>query len=131
MGVMDGVRKKGQRGLTKQERLDAAVAKVEEKMKKLEVVLATKVTAVHEKLIQEYEDHIQFLSDVATGKHKEAMMANRIKCAELLIKRVDELKEALEMEEISGEDLKDDEVDEGLVDKDGNNNIISFDIQSV
>jgi hypothetical protein len=96
--IMDGVRKRG--GLTTQERLDSKLVKVEEKMKKLEVVLATKVTAVHEKLIQEYEDHIQFLSDVATGKHKEATMANRIKCAELLIKRVDELKEALEMDQV-------------------------------
>ncbi|CAL9986212.1 hypothetical protein VPHF99_0305 [Vibrio phage F99] len=76
------------------------------KMKELEVVLATRVTAAHEKLVTEFEDHIAFISRVARGEEKGATMSNRIKCAEMMIKRVDELKEKLELEEIDANSLE-------------------------
>ena len=76
------------------------------KMKELEVVLATRVTAAHEKLVTEFEEHIAFISRVARGEEKGATMSNRIKCAEMMIKRVDELKENLEMEEIDADSLE-------------------------
>ncbi|CAM0065560.1 hypothetical protein VPH184E373B_0287 [Vibrio phage 184E37-3b] len=77
------------------------------KMKELEVVLATRVTAAHEKLVTEFEEHIAFISRVARGEEKGATMSNRIKCAEMMIKRVDELQEALGVEGISKDDLSD------------------------
>ena len=76
------------------------------KMKELEVVLATRVTAAHEKLVTEFEDHIAFISRVARGEEKGATMSNRIKCAEMMIKRVDELQQALGVDEIDADSLE-------------------------
>ncbi|CAM0068491.1 hypothetical protein MYOV085v1_p0130 [Vibrio phage 355E48.1] len=82
------------------------------KMKELEVVLATRVTAAHEKLVTEFEEHIAFISRVARGEEKGATMSNRIKCAEMMIKRVDELQEALGVDDVTGSELVGEEVDD-------------------
>ena len=97
------------------------------KMKELEVVLATRVTAAHEKLVTEFEDHIAFISDVAYGRVKGATVNNRMKAAEMMIKRVDELKEKLELEEIDANSLEDPLGESGEGDSDGHDeNVIQF-----
>lgn len=100
------------KGTDKQAMLTKRMDEAELKMKELEVVLATRVTAAHEKLVTEFEEHIAFISRVAKGEEKGATMSNRIKCAEMMIKRVDELKEKLDVDEVDAESLKgvDDEV---------------------
>jgi hypothetical protein len=103
--IKDGVRKRG--APPKDVQLANKMAQAELKMKELEVVLATRVTAAHEKLVTEFEEHIAFISRVARGEEEGATMSNRIKCAEMMIKRVDELKDKLELDEISKEDLSD------------------------
>ena len=95
------------KGTDKQAMLSKRMDEAELKMKELEVVLATRVTAAHEKLVTEFEDHIAFISDVAYGRVKGATVNNRMKAAEMMIKRVDELKENLEMEEIRTDALTD------------------------
>ena len=101
------------KGTDKQAMLAKRMDEAELKMKELEVVLATRVTAAHEKLVTEFEEHIAFISRVAKGEEKGATMANRIKCAEMMIKRVDELKEKLDVD-IDPESLEgvEDDVDE-------------------
>lgn len=94
------------KGTDKQAMLAKRMDEAELKMKELEVVLATRVTAAHEKLVTEFEEHIAFISRVAKGEEKGATMANRIKCAEMMIKRVDELKEKLDVDEVNPEDLE-------------------------
>ena len=101
--------KKRGRGRPKKEvELANKMEAAELKMKELEVVLATRVTAAHEKLVTEFEEHIAFISRVARGEEKGATMSNRIKCAEMMIKRVDELKEKLELDEVDPEELSED-----------------------
>lgn len=94
------------KGTDKQAMLAKRMDEAELKMKELEVVLATRVTAAHEKLVTEFEEHIAFISRVAKGEEKGASMSNRIKCAEMMIKRVDELKEKLELDEVDAESLE-------------------------
>ncbi|AUR91669.1 coil containing protein [Vibrio phage 1.161.O._10N.261.48.C5] len=102
------------KGTDKQAMLAKRMDEAELKMKELEVVLATRVTAAHEKLVTEFEEHIAFISRVARGEEKGATMSNRIKCAEMMIKRVDELKDKLEMEEVDANSLEmDDPLGEG------------------
>jgi len=96
------------KGTDKQQMLARKMDEAELKMKELEVVLATRVTAAHEKLVKEFEEHIAFISRVALGEEKDATMANRIKCAEMMIRRVDELKDKLEMDEIDADNLSED-----------------------
>ena len=93
------------KGTDKQAMLAKRMDEAELKMKELEVVLATRVTAAHEKLVTEFEEHIAFISRVARGEEKGATMSNRIKCAEMMIKRVDELQEALGVEDVTGSEL--------------------------
>ncbi len=101
------------KGTDKQAMLAKRMDEAELKMKELEVVLATRVTAAHEKLVTEFEEHIAFISRVAKGEELGATMSNRIKCAEMMIKRVDELRDALEVD-IDPESLEgvEDEVDD-------------------
>ena len=129
--IKGSVRKRG--APPKEQQLANKMAQAELKMKELEVVLATRVTAAHEKLVTEFEDHIAFISRVARGEEKGATMSNRIKCAEMMIKRVDELQEALGVEDVTGSELMGEEDVDGstLVDEHGNNNIISFEILKV
>jgi len=95
------------KGTDKQAMLAKRMDEAELKMKELEVVLATRVTAAHEKLVTEFEEHIAFISRVARGEEKGATMSNRIKCAEMMIKRVDELRIALGVDDVSKDDLSD------------------------
>ncbi|AGN51468.1 hypothetical protein VPLG_00029 [Vibrio phage eugene 12A10] len=93
------------KGTDKQAMLTKRMDEAELKMKELEVVLATRVTAAHEKLVTEFEDHIAFISRVARGEEKGATMSNRIKCAEMMIKRVDELQQVLGVDDVTGSEL--------------------------
>ena len=103
------------------------MAAAELKMKELEVVLATRVTAAHEKLVTEFEEHIAFISRVARGEEKGATMSNRIKCAEMMIKRVDELQEALGVDDIDAESLDDPLGERSEGNSDGHDeNVIQF-----
>ena len=131
--MAEAKRKAGRpKGTDKQAMLSKRMDEAELKMKELEVVLATRVTAAHEKLVTEFEDHIAFISRVARGEEKGATMANRINCATMMIKRVDELQEALGVDDVTGSELVGEEVDDNtLVDEHGNNNIISFEILKV
>jgi len=95
---MAAEQKRGRGRPKKEVELANKMEAAELKMKELEVVLATRVTAAHEKLVTEFEEHIAFISRVAKGEEKGATMANRIKCAEMMIKRVDELKEKLDVD---------------------------------
>ena len=106
-GIMSGVRKKGQGGLTKQERLDAKLAKAEEKMKTLEVKLKGELTEASELIVSEYVNYIKFLDDVAQGRIKEASVTARIGACDKLIKRVDELRQELEMDGVDPDSLDD------------------------
>lgn len=115
--IKDGVRKRG--APPKDVQLANKMAQAELKMKELEVVLATRVTAAHEKLVTEFEEHIAFISRVAKGEEKGATMSNRIKCAEMLVKRVDELKEKLDVDEVSPEDLEGVEDETEIQENDG------------
>ena len=104
--MAEAKRKAGRpKGTDKQAMLSKRMDEAELKMKELEVVLATRVTAAHEKLVTEFEEHIAFISRVARGEEKGATMSNRIKCAEMMIKRVDELQQALGVDDVTGSEL--------------------------
>lgn len=103
---MAAEQKRGRGRPKKEVELANRMEQAELKMKELEVVLATRVTAAHEKLVTEFEDHIAFISRVARGEEKGATMSNRIKCAEMMIKRVDELQDALGVDDIDADSLE-------------------------
>ena len=109
---------------TKEQQLKNKVAQAELKMEEVKVKLQSELTAANERLVKVYTQYIEFLSDVALGKIKEASVTARIGACDKLIKRVDELREELEMEGMSGEDLSDEELleDDALED----DNVISF-----
>ncbi|AUR93440.1 coil containing protein [Vibrio phage 1.187.O._10N.286.49.F1] len=126
---MSEVKRKAGRpkGTDKQAMLSKRMDEAELKMKELEVVLATRVTAAHEKLVTEFEDHIAFISDVARGKVAGATMANRINCATMMIKRVDELQEALGVDDVTGSELVGEEDVDDFVPDIGNLIQVNFD----
>ena len=101
----------------KEQQLKNKVAQAELKMEEVKVRLQGELTAANEKLVKEYTQYVAFLSDVALGKIKEASVTARIGACDKLIKRVDELKEELEMEGIDPDSVEDiEEEDENSVD---------------
>ncbi|CAH9015315.1 putative coil containing protein [Vibrio phage 424E50-1] len=102
---------------TKEEQLKNKLAKAELKMEEVKVRLQGELTAANEKLVKEYTQYVEFLSDVALGKIKEASVTARIGACDKLIKRVDELKEELEMDGIDPDSVEDiEDEDENSVD---------------
>ncbi len=121
--VIDSVRKRAG-APTKEQQLKNKIAQAELKMEEVKVKLQSELTAANEKLVKEYTQYIEFLSDVALGKIKEASVTARIGACDKLIKRVDELREELEMDGMSGEDLSDEELLEE--DKPVDKNVVSL-----
>ncbi len=121
--ISDSVRKRAG-APPKEQQLKNKIAQAELKMEEVKVKLQSELTAANEKLVKEYTQYIEFLSDVALGKIKEASVTARIGACDKLIKRVDELKEELEMEGIDGSELSDEELlkEDSLED----DNVISF-----
>ncbi len=121
--IRDSVRKRAG-APPKEQQLKNKIAQAELKMEEVKVKLQSELTAANEKLVKEYTQYIEFLSDVALGKIKEASVTARIGACDKLIKRVDELREELEMDGMSGEDLSDEELleEDSLEDY----NVISF-----
>lgn len=121
--IKDSVRKRAG-APPKEQQLKNKIAQAELKMEEVKVKLQSELTAANEKLVKEYTQYIEFLSDVALGKIKEASVTARIGACDKLIKRVDELREELEMDGMSGEDLSDEELLEE--DKPVDKNVVSL-----
>ncbi len=113
--ISDSVRKRAG-APTKEQQLKNKIAQAELKMEEVKVKLQSELTAANEKLVKEYTQYIEFLSDVALGKIKEASVTARIGACDKLIKRVDELREELEMDGIDPDSLEEREVESDEVD---------------
>ena len=113
--IRDSVRKRAG-APPKEQQLKNKIAQAELKMEEVKVKLQSELTAANEKLVKEYTQYIEFLSDVALGKIKEASVTARIGACDKLIKRVDELREELEMDGIDPDSLEEREVESDEVD---------------
>ncbi|AUR89029.1 coil containing protein, partial [Vibrio phage 1.121.O._10N.286.46.C4] len=95
--------------ISKEQRLAKKVKDAELKMEEIKVQLKGELTAANEKLVKNYIEYINFLDDVAQGRVKEATVAARINACDKLIKRVDELREELEMDGVDPASLEGEE----------------------
>ncbi|AGH32217.1 hypothetical protein VPHG_00153 [Vibrio phage 11895-B1] len=102
--IMTGVRKSG--APDKKTQLDNKIKRAEEKMEELKVKLKVALTEGNQQIIENYLNYIQFLDDVAQGRVKEASVTARIGACDKLIKRVDELREELEMDNIDPDSVE-------------------------
>ncbi len=107
-GIMSGVRKSGPP--PKEVQLQNKLKRAELKMEELKVQLKGELTDVNAQLVRDYKKYIAFLDDVAQGRVAEASVTARIGACDKLIKRVDELKEELEMNGVDPESLGESEI---------------------